>query len=230
MGCAMPVPTSVPTLKRTLAREQIYAELRDWILSGSLASGERLHDMELAARLGVSRTPVREALRRLEDEGLVQTSPNRWTRVTPLEVGDALSLYPIIWRLESLAFDLAIDALGDTELEELERTNQRLAAALEAGDALAASAADHEFHQIFIDRCGNSQLMAILRDAKMKLRRIEIHYFGSLASRESVTEHASLLTSLELGDFEGVTAAIEANWRNSQRRLTAEGGLEPAGD
>jgi DNA-binding GntR family transcriptional regulator len=226
----MPVPTSVPTLKRTLAREQIYAELRDWILSGSLASGERLHDMELAARLGVSRTPVREALRRLEDEGLVQTSPNRWTRVTPLEVGDALSLYPIIWRLESLAFDLAIDVLGDTELEELERTNQRLAAALEAGDALAASAADHEFHQIFIDRCGNSQLMAILRDAKMKLRRIEIHYFGSLASRESVTEHASLLTSLELGDFEGVTAAIEANWRNSQRRLTAEGGLEPAGD
>jgi DNA-binding GntR family transcriptional regulator len=226
----MPVPTSVSTLKRTLAREQIYAELRDWILSGSLASGERLHDMELAARLGVSRTPVREALRRLEDEGLVQTSPNRWTRVTPLEVGDALSLYPIIWRLESLAFDLAIDVLGDTELEELERTNQRLAAALEAGDALAASAADHEFHQIFIDRCGNSQLMAILRDAKMKLRRIEIHYFGSLASRESVTEHASLLTSLELGDFEGVTAAIEANWRNSQRRLTAEGGLEPAGD
>jgi DNA-binding GntR family transcriptional regulator len=226
----MPVPTSVPTLKRTLAREQIYAELRDWILSGSLASGERLHDMELAARLGVSRTPVREALRRLEDEGLVQTSPNRWTRVTPLEVGDALSLYPIIWRLESLAFDLAIDVLGDTELEELERTNQRLAAALEAGDALAASAADHEFHQIFIDRCGNSQLMAILRDAKMKLRRIEIHYFGSLASRESVTEHASLLTSLELGDFEGVTAAIEANWQNSQRRLTAECGLEPAGD
>jgi DNA-binding GntR family transcriptional regulator len=226
----MPVPTSVPALKRTLVREQIYAELRDWILSGNLAPGERLHDMELAARLGVSRTPVREALRKLEDEGLIQTSPNRWTRVTPLEVGDALNLYPIIWRLESLACDLAIDALGDAELEELERTNQRLASALDAGDALAASAGDHEFHQIFIDRCGNPELIAILRDAKMKLRRIEIHYFGSLASRESVTEHAALLTALELGDFEGVAAAIEANWRNSQRRLMAESGLEPARD
>jgi DNA-binding GntR family transcriptional regulator len=226
----MPVPTTVPALKRTLAREQIYAELRDWILSGNLAPGERLHDLELAARLGVSRTPVREALRRLEDEGLVQTSPNRWTRVSPLEVGDALNLYPIIWRLESLAFDLAIDALGDAELEELERTNQRLAAALETGDALAASAADHEFHQIFIDRCVNSELIAILRDAKLKLRRIEIHYFGSLASRESVAEHAALLASLELGDFEGVTAAIEANWRNNQKRLMAESGLDSAGD
>src|SRR5436190_24084875 len=126
----MPVPDAAPTLKRTLAREQIYAELRDWILDGILVPGERLHDMALAEQLGVSRTPVREALRRLEDEGLIETSPNRWTRVAPLDLVEAGSLYPIISNLEQLALDLAIDALDDSELEEMERANQRLAAAL----------------------------------------------------------------------------------------------------
>jgi DNA-binding GntR family transcriptional regulator len=219
----MPVPDTAPTLKRTLAREQIYAELRGWILSGVLAPGERLHDMALAEQLGVSRTPVREALRRLEDEGLIQTAPNRWTRVAPLDLADAGNLYPIISKLEQFALDLAIDALDDSELEEMERANRRLAAALEAEDAAAATAADFEFHQIFIDLCGNPELVSILSDAKLKLRRIELHYFGRFASRESTVEHAALVNALELGDFDAAAAAIEANWLNSQRRLQEAG-------
>ncbi len=219
----MPVPNAAPILKRTLAREQIYAELRDWILGGILAPGERLHDMALAEQLGVSRTPVREALRRLEDEGLIQTAPNRWTRVAPLDLADAVNLYPIIWNLEQLALDLAIDALDDSELEDMERANRRLAAALDAEDANAATTADSEFHQIFIDLCGNPELVSILAAAKLKLRRIELHYFGGFASRASTLEHAALVNALELGDFDAVAAAIEANWRNSQRRLQEAG-------
>jgi DNA-binding GntR family transcriptional regulator len=219
----MPVPETASTLKRTLARDQIYGELREWILTGTLSPGERLHDMALAEQLGVSRTPVREALRRLEDEGLVQTSPNRWTRVSPLDLEAARNLYPIVWKLEQLALDLAVDALDDTELEQMERANQRLIAALDVRDVNAATTADFEFHQIFIDLSGNPQLIAILADVKLKLRRIELHYFDDFASLESTFEHAALLRALEYGDFPAAAAAIEANWRNSQLRLQAVG-------
>ncbi|MFL5758629.1 MAG: GntR family transcriptional regulator [Thermomicrobiales bacterium] len=219
----MSEPNATVAIKRTLAREHIYAELRDLILSGSLAPGERLHDLELADRLGVSRTPVREALRRLEDEGLVQTSPNRWTRVSPLDMNDARNLYPIIWKLEPLALQLAVDALDDAELEAMERANQRLAAALEANEAAAASSADVEFHQIFIDRCDNPALIAIIGDAKAKLSRIELHHFAQLASPAAVAEHAVVLSALELGDFAAASAALEANWQNAERRLFSHG-------
>jgi DNA-binding GntR family transcriptional regulator len=226
----MPVPDAPPKLRRTLARDVAYSDLRDWILQGILVPGERLHDVELAQRLGVSRTPVREALQRLEDEGLVETSPNRWTRVAPLDPNDALNLYPIIWRLESLALELAIEHLDDAELDEMHRVNERLKEALHAGNAISASATDHEFHQIFVDRCANPALTAMLSDLKVKLRRIEIHYFGSLASLESVAEHAAVLSALEFGDFAGAAEAVEANWKNSQRRLLSDPGLGVVGD
>jgi DNA-binding GntR family transcriptional regulator len=220
----MPVPAVEPKRRRTLARDTAYADLRDWILDGTLAPGERLHDLALADRLGLSRTPVREALQRLEDEGLVETSPNRWTRVAPLDPSLVTNLYPIIWRLEALALELAAFELDDPELEQMEQANQRLSAALDANDPAAASAADYDFHQVFIDRCGNRELIAILQELKVKLRRLEMHYFSRHPSRESVAEHAVLLDALELGDISGATSAIETNWRNSQRRLMAEAG------
>jgi DNA-binding GntR family transcriptional regulator len=220
----MPVPEVEPKRRRTLARDTAYADLREWILDGTLAPMERLHDLALAERLGLSRTPVREALQRLEDEGLVETSPNRWTRVAPLDPAIANDLYPIIWQLETLALELAAFQLDDAELEQMERANQRLVDALAAGDAVAASGADREFHGVYIDLCGNAELIAILQEAKVKLRRLERHYFSRHPSRESVAEHTALLTALELGDIAGATAAIEANWRNSQRRLLAETG------
>jgi DNA-binding GntR family transcriptional regulator len=220
----MPMPEVEPRRRRTLARDTAYADLRDWILDGTLAPAERLHDLALAERLGLSRTPVREALQRLEDEGLVESSPNRWTRVAPLDPSIANDLYPIIWRLESLALELAAFELGDTEIDHMERANQRLVTALDAGDAAAASVADSEFHQVYIDLCGNAELISILEQAKIKLRRLELHYFSRNPSRESVAEHTAFLTALEFGDIAGATAAIEANWRNSQRRLLAESG------
>ena len=218
----MPMPEVEPKRRRTLARDTAYTDLREWILDGTLAPGERLHDLALAERLGVSRTPVREALQRLEDEGLVESSPNRWTRVAPLDPSIANDLYPMIWRLETLALELAAFELGDTELDQMERANQRLVAALDAGDAAAASAADSEFHQVYVNLCGNAELISILQEAKIKLRRLELHYFSQHPSRESVAEHTAVLTALEFGDITGANAAIEANWRNSQRRLLAE--------
>jgi DNA-binding GntR family transcriptional regulator len=103
----MPLPESELQMPRTRARDAAYGRLLGWIIEGTLQPGEILRDQDIASAFGVSRTPVREALRRLEDEGFVETSLNRWTRVTPLDSGKSLESYTIIEALELLALELA---------------------------------------------------------------------------------------------------------------------------
>ena len=99
----MPIPYDAKQLNRSLMRDEVYSTLLQWIMEGELRPGEKLLDTELAENLGVSRTPVREALRRLEDKALVEAAANRWTRVTKITVDAAELIYPIIWSLEPLA-------------------------------------------------------------------------------------------------------------------------------
>lgn len=219
----MPLPKTVDRIERQLLREQVYATLRDWIIHGVLQPNEKVRDVELAERLGVSRTPVREALRRLEDEGLVQTEANRWTRVAPLGLEDACELYPIIWTLEGLAIRMAGPVLTGADLDEMRQLNQRLARALQDKEPVEASAIDRDFHLVFIRRSGNQELIKILQGLKLKLRRLEAAYFGRcLVAERSVIEHEQIIAVLAAQDFDAAMRAVEANWRNSLARLMDE--------
>lgn len=231
----MPLPSTVRPIERPLIREQVYLRLLDWIVRGVLQPNEKVRDIALARRLGVSRTPVREALRRLEDEGFVQTAVNRWTRVSPVNVDEAHRLYPIIWSLESLAMRTAGSELTEADLEAMQRANQRLRLALKAKDPVEASSADHDFHDAFIRRSKNPELLNMLHALKVKLNRIEVAYFnGCIVAERSVDEHEAILHALAQADVEGAAGAVEANWRNSLGRIadsvrTAPGSLGPAG-
>ena len=216
----MPLPAQVDPIKRQLVRERVYSTLRGWIVHGTLRPNEQMRDVELAGRLGVSRTPVREALRRLEDEGLVRAAPHRWTRVSPLDVGDARRLYPIIWSLESLAVRSAGLRLSGSDLREMAAANARIGLALRANDAVEASAADREFHAVFVRRTENPELVRILNDWKVKLRRLEVAYFGGrVVAQRSVVEHKRILSALRRKDVAAAGQAVEVNWRNSLERL-----------
>lgn len=216
----MPLPDSVGPVERRLLREQVYATLREWIIEGTLQPGEQLRDYELAGRLRVSRTPVREALRRLEDEGLVQAAAQRWTRVAPLDPAEAQRLYPIIWTLEGLAVRLALPTLAAGDIAAMKEANRRLAEALAQGDAVAASAADRDFHSTFVARAGNPELADILEGLKVKLRRLETAYFGSsLAGERSVSEHEEIIGAFDRRDAEAAVAAVVTNWQKSLERM-----------
>src|SRR5688500_8344447 len=102
-----PLPADAPPLPQVSARERIYEAVKGWIVEGVLDPEEQLRDVELAEHFGVSRTPVREALRQLEDEGLVATARNRWTRVAPLDLSEGARLVPILSALEILALRTA---------------------------------------------------------------------------------------------------------------------------
>jgi len=217
----VPLPATVDPIERPLVREQVYTRLRDWIVRGVLQPNEQMRDVDLARRLGVSRTPVREALRRLEDEGFVHTAVNRWTRVAPVNVGDARQWYPIIWALESLAVRIGGAELQTPDLEEMRQANERLRSALSEKNAVEASAADHDFHSVLVRRSENPELVNILQTVKVKLRRIEFAYFnGCIVAERSVAEHETILRALKRADIEAAARAVEANWRNSLERIT----------
>src|SRR4051794_21624181 len=140
----MPVPAEDPS-SRVLLRDSAYVRLRDAILEGTFAPGEQLRDVELASWLGLSRTPVREALARLAEQGLVESAPNRWTRVTPIDRTQGRHAFQVVAALHSLAAELALPQTGDRELREMKAANRRLAAAFRSGDVAAAVAADDAF-------------------------------------------------------------------------------------
>ncbi len=216
----MPLPDVVETIQPQLMREEVYLAIKRWIVEGALAPGEKVRDVELAERLGVSRMPIREALNRLADEGLVEMSANRWTRVSPLDPEDAKRIYPIIWSLERLAVRLAGPNLGSREIAAMTRSNARLRAALETHDPVLASRADAEFHQVYIDAAGNPELVKILAGLKVKLRRLEVAYFGgSLVASRSIEEHEAVIEAIRRGDIELAADAVRQNWQQSFERI-----------
>jgi DNA-binding GntR family transcriptional regulator len=201
-------------------REEVYLAIKRWIVDGVLAPGEKVRDVQLAERLGVSRMPIREALNRLADEGFVEMAANRWTRVSPLDPDDAQRIYPIIWSLERLAIRSAGPTLGGREIAAMARANARLRAALEAHDPVVASRADAEFHQVYIEAAGNPELVKILSGLKVKLRRLEVAYFGGwLVASRSVDEHEAVIDAVRRGDIERAADAVRANWQQSIDRM-----------
>src|SRR5271166_5004202 len=152
----MPVPVSGAKLRRTLAREEAYTQLREWIVDGTLRPCEFLRDQEIAASLGISRTPVREALRRLEDEDLVETASNRWTRVAPLDLTKAAETYRCIEALELLALELAIPKITVADLHAMADANRSMQMAIDRQEPLNAVVCDEAFHEVVISRADNS--------------------------------------------------------------------------
>jgi DNA-binding GntR family transcriptional regulator len=209
----MPIPAfSEPPLSRALLRDDVYTRLRDAIVDGTLLPGERLRDQELAMWLGVSRTPVREALLRLGQAGLVHTSPGRSTTVATLDartIHDAQSVVAVMHRL---AVEQAVPQLRAEDLAAMRAANKRFSAALRRGDVDAAIAADDEFHGIPVRAAANTALETVLEQYTPVLRRLERLRFSSLAGRDSVALHNTLVDLCEAGDVEGAAAVSHATW------------------
>src|SRR5262245_19067783 len=169
----MPLPSTTAPLPRVCLNDAAYDRIRDWILDGTLAPGEALRDEALAEALGMSRTPIRDALHRLEEEGLVVTAATRRTSVSKVTVKQAREIYSILSVLEVLAIRLALPYIDANTLDAMRAANADLAKALEAGDAAVATAADEVIYRAFVSHCGNDELIALLDDLLCKIRLIE---------------------------------------------------------
>lgn len=207
----MPIPSSAGE-PRVLLRDRVFARLREAIVDGTLEPGERLNDADLCRWLGVSRTPVREALGRLEQTGLVQVRPGSSTIVSPLDDRAAVEAQAVVATLHELAAREAVPVVEPVHLEAMERANDDFAAALSRGEVEAAIAADAAFHQVFVDLCANRTVIAVLDDLTPLLRRMERARFATLAGRASVSQHRDIVEAARRGDAEAAAATTRANW------------------
>lgn len=208
----MPVPAERGIHQRRLLRDEVYGVLRDAIVQGRFTPGEQLRDAELSAWLGVSRTPIREALLRLERSGLVRATPGRSTVVAPEDAASVRDAQQVAAELHALAVRLAtgrIDAAGLTAMRE---ANRALRQALSAGDVPGALAADDAFHRLPVDACGNRLVANQLEEVTATLRRSEYLHFGSLTGADSPDQHDAIVAAMESGDGERAADLTRRNW------------------
>jgi DNA-binding GntR family transcriptional regulator len=208
----MPVPERIEPLERDLLRDRAYETLRDAIVDGTLVPGERLRDAELTRWLGLSRTPVREALARLELDGLVETAPQRYTRVTPLDRRAARDAFPLVAALHALAAELAVPRLTASDFADMFDANDRFSGALRNNRVELALAADDDFHGVFVRASANAELPRSLGRLMPGVRRLERLRFGSLAGRASVRDHAEIVRLATVGEAAATAAKVRENW------------------
>lgn len=218
----MPLPATYNKISRPSMRDEVYNTLLNWIMEGVLAPGEKIVDKELAAQMGVSRTPVREAIRRLEDKGLIESSANRWTRIAEISADDAEEIYPIIWTLEQLAAAEACKNMRAQDIKKMQAANKRLKKAIADHNPVKATKADAELHAVIIERSLNSHLIKTLNDLKIKYRRLEVNFFEKTSYDDSsVKEHEMLIKHLKDKDSDAASALICSNWQKSLERFRA---------
>lgn len=216
----MPVTDRMPRGDRPPSlRDYAYQQLRDAIVSGRLAPGERLRDPDLEAWLGVSRTPIREAIARLEAAGLVQTRRAKLTEVAPLDARTALAAQRVAAALHELAVREAVPQLTAADIDAMRVANARFAEALRAADVDAAISADDDFHGVAVDASANPLLPGLLEQVTPLLRRLERARFESLAGRGSVADHDRIIALCAAGDGAGAAAAARENWLTLERLL-----------
>jgi DNA-binding GntR family transcriptional regulator len=202
---------------RVSKHELAYSAVRQRIISGEYAPGARLVIPTLARELGVSALPIREALRRLEAEGLVQFDHNIGARVGMASMEDWESAMHVLSLLEGYATALSAEHLNDDGIAELHKINQALGEALERSDLGAAKDLNREFHVRIYEACPNDYLMSLVRlgwDRLDSLRGWDVYHL-LIRGPHLVNEHATLLTMIEAG---ASTADIEAFAREHKLR------------
>jgi DNA-binding GntR family transcriptional regulator len=213
----MPLPRTGGPVARISARETAYEHVRDWITLGPLEPGEPIRDTEIAALLGISRTPVREALLKLAQEGLIETVPGHQTRVAPLRFDQVPHLFAIGGVLDALAAEEAapdMDAAACAEMERLLTQMTRLS------DPRELQLLDERFHGVYYEVAGNAPLLKLLEDISLQLRRFDREGFRSpsimLAAND---EHRAILDALRRRDGAAAAAAARDNWVSSWDRI-----------
>ena len=201
-------------------REVVCETLREAIRSGVLKPGERLMEIQLADELGVSRTPVREAMRKLELEGYVIMLPRRGTYVANISIRDINEVFEIRTTLDALASGLAAERITEEELEQLERLLVSIGENIETRNMKKVVEDDMEFHDILYKASRNQRLVGIisnLREQMTRFRSMSMSYPGRL--KKTLEEHRRLVEAIAQRDVELAQKLAVEHMENSEQTL-----------
>jgi DNA-binding GntR family transcriptional regulator len=196
---AEPSGRPAPARDETSLHDEILARLRDYIVEGHVADGGRLSERQLCEMLGVSRTPLREALKVLAAEGLVELLPNRGARVRPLSAADIQELFDLMGGLEGLAGRLACEKISDEAIEKIEQLHHDMYGFYMRQDMQGYFRMNQLIHRAIVDAAANSTLESTYESLAGRIRRVR--FSANLAHKrerwsEAMREHEAILDAL----------------------------------
>ncbi len=196
-------------------RDEIFYTLRDLILKGELAPGDRLMEIHLAEKLGVSRTPVREAIRLLEREGLAITIPRRGAQVARMTEKDLSDVLEVREVLDGLAIEKACNNVNDEIIDRLKASMEDFKCAIDTKDPKAIVEADEAFHRIIYEAADNPRLLSIVDNLKEQMYRFRFEYVREETDYSRLLkEHNELVQGLKNKDVESVKKAMHIHLQN----------------
>ena len=201
-------------------RDVVYQTLRKAILKGELRPGERLREIQLAERLGVSRTPVREAIHRLEMEGLVVIAPRRGAQVANISEKDLNDVLEVRIALENLAIEKACARMTEEEICELHLAFKKMDSLVAEGDLCSLVKADQAFHEIIYRAADNERLIQVLNNMKEQIYRYRVEYMKDEETRAQLSaEHGEIVKAIRMRDAEKAKEASFRHLENQRRAI-----------
>ena len=198
-------------------RELVFESLREAIISGTLPPSERLMEIQLAEEMGVSRTPVREAIRKLELEGLVVMIPRKGAYVAGMSIKDIVDVFEIRGALEGLAAELASERVTDDELESMERYLVKISEEIESGDLSKVVETDTDFHTLIYKASRNarlSQIISNLREQIQRFRTTSLSFPGRM--KIALEEHRKIVEAISSRDGELARRLAQEHIENAE--------------
>jgi DNA-binding GntR family transcriptional regulator len=203
-------------------RDVVFNTLREAILKGDLQPGERLMELQLAAKLGVSRTPIREAIRMLEQEGLAVTIPRKGAEVAKMTLKDMEDVLEIREALDELAVRIACDKISQEQLASLIDVKELFVSSTRTGDVKMIAEADVRFHDVIYEATGNPKLVTLLNNLREQVYRYRVEYIKNPANYPTlIAEHEAIVEGLKNRDKTAATLAMHAHVENQAAAVKA---------
>lgn len=215
----MGTPSMAPIERRAL-HEDLADQLRRAIIHGELRPGAKISEKVLCEQFGVSRTPVREALKILSTEGLVQLMQNRGASVTEVTWEDLQDAFPVMGALEALAGELACANATDAQIERAKVLQARMVAMYKKGDLKGYFRVNEEIHQLILDAAGNTMLPRLMRTVSLQVRRAR--YMANLSTerwQQATEEHEEILAAWVARDSQRLGQLLKQHLANKLMAL-----------
>jgi DNA-binding GntR family transcriptional regulator len=211
-------------LQRSPLAEGAYAAIKRMIVETTLPPGQTLAETQLAATLGISRSPIRQALVRLQEDGFVEVEPWKQARVAPLTPEVVREIYSVRTALEARAARESAPFIPDADIAAMDATLRRLEPRIRAGDYTEFVAIEHQFHSLFIDNCRNRLLQDLLDDLQAHLERVRRYYRAEvgLHKQHEFEEHRRIIDAMATRTPDLLERAVREHVEAFTERLLAD--------
>lgn len=212
-------------------RDVVFNTLRQAILTGEMKPGERLMEIHLANKLGVSRTPIREAIRKLELEGLVIMIPRRGAEVAQITWKNLKDVLEVRRALDVLSIELACDRMNAEEMDSLEKACEAFKKATETKDVRMIAEADVALHDIIVASTRNDRLIQLVNNLAEQMYRYRFEYIKDVTQHDRlVEEHNDIYQSILKKDKEKAVVAVKKHVDNQEEAIIKQLQLERTGE